>query len=67
MFNSFRENFRVSKKPGKSHTIADDMEPEDGCFWVYDTNDTTTRAFPSFGIDSLTELMSNYSPHGNGG
>ncbi len=42
------------------HTIADDMEPEDGCFWVCDINDTTTRAFTGFGIDSLKELMPNY-------
>ena len=39
------------------HTIADDMEPEDGCLWVCDTNDTTTRAFTAFGIESLKELM----------
>ena len=42
------------------HTIADDMEPEDGCLWVCDTNTTTTRAFTRFGIDSLEELMPNY-------
>ncbi len=49
------------------HTIADDMEPEDGCLWVCDTNDTTTRAFTAFGIDSLNELMPNYRRDDTGG
>ena len=31
------------------HAIADDMEPEDGCFWVCDTNNTTNRAFTDSG------------------
>jgi hypothetical protein len=49
------------------HTIADDMEPEDGCLWVCDINDTTTRAFTPFGIDSLKELMPNYNRDNNRG
>ena len=48
------------------HKIADDMEPEDGCLWDCDTNDTTTRAFTPFGIDSLKELTPNYRRNGNG-
>jgi hypothetical protein len=39
------------------HTIADDMEPEDGCLWVCGINESTTRAFTQFGIESLQELM----------
>ncbi len=49
------------------HTIADDMEPEDGCLWVRDINDTTTRAFTRFGIDSLKERMPNYRRDNTGG
>jgi hypothetical protein len=41
-------------------TIADDMEPEDGCLWVCDINESSTRAFTPFGIDSLKELMPMY-------
>ena len=42
------------------HKIADGMEPEGGCLWVCYTNDSTTRAFTPFGIDSFKELMPNY-------
>ena len=41
-------------------TIADDMEPEDGCLTVCGTNDLSTTAFTSFGIESLKELMPLY-------
>ena len=41
-------------------TIADDMEPEDGCLRVCGTDDTSTTAFTPFGIESLKELMPMY-------
>jgi hypothetical protein len=41
-------------------TIADDMEPEDGSLRVRGTDDTSTRAFTPFGIESLKELMPIY-------
>ena len=41
-------------------TIADDMEPEDGCLTVCGTTDLSTTAFTPFGIESLKELMSLY-------
>jgi hypothetical protein len=41
-------------------TIADDMEPEDGCLQVCGTDDTSTTAFTPFGIESLKELMPMY-------
>jgi hypothetical protein len=41
-------------------TIADDMEPEDGCLQVCGTDDTATTAFTPCGIDSLKELMPMY-------
>jgi hypothetical protein len=41
-------------------TIADDMEPEDGCLTVCETDDLSTTAFTPFGIESLKELMPLY-------
>ena len=41
-------------------TIADDMEPEDGCLTVCGTDDLSTTAFTPFGIESLKELMPIY-------
>jgi hypothetical protein len=38
--------------------IAKDMEPEDGCIWVYDLGeDSSVMAFTDFGIESLKELI----------
>jgi len=44
-------------------TIADDMEPEDGCLTVCGTDDLSTTAFTSFGIENLKELMPMYRRH----
>jgi hypothetical protein len=41
-------------------TIADDMEPEDGCLTVCGTDDLSTTAFTPFGIENLKELMPIY-------
>jgi hypothetical protein len=38
-------------------TIADDMEPEDVCLGICETDDLSTTAFTPFGIESLKELM----------
>lgn len=38
--------------------VSDDMEPEDGVLWVYDTGNPETRAFTADGIDALRELIS---------
>ena len=44
-------------------TIADDMEPEDGCLTVCGTDDISTTAFTPFGIENLKELMTLYRRH----
>ena len=41
-------------------TIADDMDPEDGCLRVCGTDDISITAFTPFGIESLKELMPIY-------
>ena len=38
------------------HELADQLEPEDGCFWIYDTNDRATLGFTERGLESLKEL-----------
>jgi len=37
--------------------IADQLEPEDGMLWVYDTGEIHTLAFTQRGIEALRELI----------
>ncbi|MGK7871532.1 hypothetical protein [Falsiroseomonas sp. E2-1-a20] len=39
--------------------IAEQLEPEDGCLWFYDTNDQATLGFTERGIESLKELIAD--------
>ena len=32
------------------HELADQLEPEDGCLWIYDTDDRATLGFTECGI-----------------
>ena len=36
--------------------LADQLEPEDGCLWIYDTGDRATLGFTERGLESLKEL-----------
>ena len=36
--------------------LADQLKPEDGCLWIYDTNDHATPGFTERGIENLKEL-----------
>ena len=36
--------------------LADQLEPEDGRLWIYDTEDRATLGFTARGIESLKEL-----------
>ncbi len=36
--------------------LADQLEPEDGCLWIYDTDDRATLGFTERGVESLKEL-----------
>ena len=36
--------------------LADQLDPEDGCLWIYDTEDRATLGFTARGIESLKEL-----------
>ena len=48
--------------------LVTDMEPEDGCLWIYDSDDEQTVAFTPDGIEYLREMLPEYkrnrSPHG---
>ena len=37
--------------------LADQLEPEDGCLWIRDTDDRVTLGFTTRGIESLKELI----------
>ncbi len=39
--------------------IADQLEPEDGCLWIYDIDDRETLGFTMRGIESLKELIAD--------
>jgi hypothetical protein len=39
--------------------IADQLEPEDGCLWIYDTGDRATLGFTMRGIESLKEPVAD--------
>ena len=39
--------------------IADQLEPEEGCLWIYDTDDHATLGFTERGIESLKELITD--------
>jgi hypothetical protein len=36
--------------------LADQLEPEDGCLWICDTEDRATLGFTARGLKSLKEL-----------
>ena len=36
--------------------LADQLGPEDGCLWIYDTGDRATLGFTERGTESLKEL-----------
>ena len=36
--------------------LADQLDPEDGCLWIYDTDDRVTLGSTERGIESLKEL-----------
>jgi len=37
--------------------ISDQLEPEDSCLWIYDTDDRATLGSTERGIESLKELI----------
>ena len=39
--------------------IAEQLEPEDGCLWIYDTSARATLGFTERGIESLQELIAD--------
>jgi hypothetical protein len=40
--------------------LADQMEPEDGCLWIYGTAEEPTLAFTDRGLESLQELLAEH-------
>jgi hypothetical protein len=37
--------------------LVDEMEPEDGCLWIYGTGDEQTIAFTDRGLEYLQEML----------
>ncbi|MDO9713486.1 hypothetical protein [Paracraurococcus lichenis] len=44
------------------HELAEQLEPEDGYLWVYDSGDRETLAFTQRGVESLKELIEDQRP-----
>ena len=41
------------------HELSMDMDPEDGCIWVYGVGEDGVVAFTRFGIECLQEIISD--------
>lgn len=41
------------------YEIANQLEPEDGCLWIYDTDEHATLGFTERGVESLKELIAD--------
>ena len=58
---------RVAEELGEDEDwlfdVANEMEIEDGCIWVYGVNEDGILAFTDFGIDRLKELIALYKAH----
>ncbi len=39
--------------------LADQLEPEDGWLWIYDTDERATLGFTMRGVESLKELIAD--------
>jgi len=37
--------------------LSDQLEPEDGVLWIYDTDGVETRTFTADGIEALREII----------
>ncbi|MFY9993089.1 MAG: hypothetical protein WAL40_19005 [Rhodoplanes sp.] len=63
-FNWAPPRKRAAEILGENETllweIASDMEPEDGCLWIYDTDDQQTVAFTPTGMEYLQEMLAEY-------
>jgi hypothetical protein len=40
--------------------LVDQLEPEDGCLWVYGVGDEQTIAFTDRGLESLQEIIAEH-------
>ncbi len=54
---------RVAQMLGENedwlHDIANEMEPEDGCLWIYGVGEKEILAFTDFGIDCLRQIIAD--------
>jgi hypothetical protein len=41
------------------HELSQELDPEDGCLWVYGVGEDGVVAFTKFGIECLQELISD--------
>lgn len=45
--------------------LVDNLEPEDGCLWIYDTNNQQTIAFTDRGLECLQEMIADHKHFGS--
>jgi hypothetical protein len=54
---------RVARMLGETEELldelADQLDPEDGCLWIYDTDERATLGFTMRGVESLKELIAD--------
>jgi hypothetical protein len=51
---------RVAEDEQLLWDLAINMEPEDGCLWVYGTDEQHTMAFTDRGLEYLQELIAEH-------
>ena len=56
MFTIARAAEMLGENEGWLQELADQLEREDGCLWIYDTDERATLGFTERGIESLKEL-----------
>ena len=56
VFTIARVALMLDEDEERLHELTEQLEPEDGCLWIYDTGDRATLGFTERGIESLKEL-----------
>ena len=54
---------RLGETEDRLWALAEQMQPEDGVLWIYDTDEHQTMAFTSFGLETLKELIADQPLH----
>jgi hypothetical protein len=60
VFTISRVAAMLGEDEGLLWELVDQLEPEDGCLWVYGVGDEQTIAFTDRGLESLQEIIAEH-------